>query len=87
MKRSLALIAAGVLATFSFASQAEPQQLNPGQTGQLRPSGTVSVSGASNLDDLQAKLAEKAHEQGATGYVINGASGENKMFGTATIYK
>lgn len=89
MKRSLALIAAGALAAFSFASQAEaePQQLNPGQTGQLRPAGTVSASGASSLDDLQAKLAEKAHEEGASGYVINSASGENKMFGTATIYK
>ncbi|KNC92371.1 DUF1471 family periplasmic protein McbA [Trabulsiella odontotermitis] len=87
MKRSLALIAAGVLAAFSFASQAEPQQLNRGETGQLRPAGTVSVSGASSLDDLQDKLAEKAHQEGATGYVINGASGENKMFGTATIYK
>ncbi|WP_054179996.1 DUF1471 family periplasmic protein McbA [Trabulsiella odontotermitis] len=87
MKRSLALIAAGALAAFSFASQAEPQQLNPGQTGQLRPAGTVSASGASSLDDLQAKLAEKAHEEGASGFVINSASGENKMFGTATIYK
>jgi len=54
---------------------------------QLRPAGTVSVSGATNLDDLQSKLAEKAREQGATGFTVESASGDNKMFGTATIYK
>jgi MqsR-controlled colanic acid and biofilm protein A len=32
---------------------------DPHDTSQLRPAGTVSVTGASNLDDLQAKLAEK----------------------------
>lgn len=87
MKRMLILVAAGALSMLSFSASAEPQQLMQGDTGQLRPSGTVSVSGANDFDDLQSKLAEKAHEQGAKGYVVNSASGENKMFGTATIYK
>lgn len=86
MKKYLVLIAAGALATVSFAAwSAEP--LMEGNTGQLRPSGTVSVSGASNLDDLQDKLAEKAREQGAKGFVVNSAGGDNHMYGTATIYK
>lgn len=87
MKKLLVLFAAGVLTTLSFSVSAEPQQLTNGDTGQLRASGTVSVSGANDFDSLQAQLAEKAKEQGAKGYVINSASGENKMFGTATIYK
>ncbi|HEY2453906.1 MAG TPA: DUF1471 family periplasmic protein McbA [Scandinavium sp.] len=87
MKRMLILVAAGALSMLSFSASAEPQQLTQGDTGQLRPSGTVSVSGADDFEDLQTKLAEKAHEQGAKGFVVNSASGENKMFGTATIYK
>ncbi|MBV8044301.1 DUF1471 family periplasmic protein McbA [Pluralibacter sp.] len=89
MKKTLIAIAisVGVLATLSFSVAGAPQQLTNGDTGQLRPAGTVSASGADNLDDLQAKLAEKAREQGAKGYVVDSAGGENKMFGTATIYK
>jgi MqsR-controlled colanic acid and biofilm protein A len=87
MKRLLIVIAAGALSLLSFSVTAQPQQLTQGDTGQLRPSGTVSVSGADDFQDLQDKLAEKAKEQGAKGFVVNSASGENKMFGTATIYK
>ncbi len=39
-----------------------------------------------NLSDLEDKL-EKAREQGAKGYVINSAGGNDQMFGTAIIYK
>jgi MqsR-controlled colanic acid and biofilm protein A len=56
-------------------------------TGQLQASGTVSATGASNLSDLEDKLAEKAKEQGAKGFVVNSAGGKNQMYGTATIYK
>jgi MqsR-controlled colanic acid and biofilm protein A len=87
MKRLLLVVAAGALSMLSFSASAEPQQLMKDDTGQLRPSGTVSVSGADDFGDLQAKLAEKAQQEGAKGYVVNSASGDNKMFGTATIYK
>ncbi|MRS13846.1 DUF1471 domain-containing protein [Enterobacteriaceae bacterium RIT691] len=87
MKRTLILIAAGALSILSFSATAEPQQLTQTNTGQLRPTGTVSVSGADDFQDLQTKLAEKAQQEGAKGFVVNSASGNNKMFGTATIYK
>lgn len=87
MKKLLVMMAAGVLATLSFQVSAEPQQLMKGDTGQLKPAGTVSASGASDLGDLQQKLADKARAEGAKGYIVNSASGNNKMFGTATIYK
>jgi MqsR-controlled colanic acid and biofilm protein A len=57
------------------------------QTGQLQASGTVFATGASNLSDLEDKLAEKAKEQGAKGFVVNSAGGKNQMYGSATIYK
>ena len=84
MKRNLLLLTAITLAATSFIAQAAP---SPVESGPLRPAGTVSASGASNLDDLQAKLAEKAHQKGAIAWRINSASSANKMSGTAIIYK
>ena len=87
MKKYLTLLVlAGSLASASFSAWSA-ESLSRNDTGQLRPAGTVSVTGAANLDDLQAKLAEKAKDEGASGFVVNSAGGENRMFGTATIYK
>lgn len=86
MKKLLYFSAVVTLAALPLATMAA-QEMMDNQTSQLRPAGTVSVSNARNLDDLQDKLAEKAKEQGATGFVINSAGGDNHMYGTATIYK
>ncbi|AUT27114.1 DUF1471 domain-containing protein [Escherichia coli] len=86
MKKCLALLLATVLSGITFTAYAA-QPLSNQDSGQLRPAGTVSATGASNLSDLEEKLAEKAREQGAKGYVINSAGGNDQMFGTATIYK
>ncbi|HKM98073.1 MAG TPA: DUF1471 family periplasmic protein McbA [Buttiauxella sp.] len=86
MKKWLYFSAVVTLTALPFASLAA-DPLSEVNTSQLRPAGTVSVSGAANLDDLQAKLGEKAKEQGAKGFVVNSASGDERMFGTATIYK
>lgn len=87
MKKSVALFIAGAFAVLTFPAYAAPQSLDSANTGQLHPAGTVSASGASSLDDLEAKLGEKAQKEGAKGFVVESASGKNKMFGTATIYK
>lgn len=88
MKKCLALLVAAVLAGAAFtASAAQPQSLTTSETGQLRETGTVSATGATNLSDLEDKLAAKAEEQGAKGFVVNSAGGKNQMYGTATIYK
>jgi len=86
MKKYLVMLAAASLAGASFAAWSI-ESLSNGDTSQLRPAGTVQVSGARNLDDLEDKLAEKAREQGAKGYIVDSASGDDNMFGTATIYK
>ncbi|AIR04102.1 MULTISPECIES: YdgH/BhsA/McbA-like domain containing protein [Cedecea] len=85
MKKLLYFSAVISLAALPFASMAA-QEMSDANLGQMQPIGTVTAK-ASNLDDLQAKLAEKAKEQGATGYVINSAGGDNHLYGTATIYK
>ncbi|MGV5873652.1 DUF1471 family periplasmic protein McbA [Escherichia coli] len=86
MKKCLTLLIATVLSGISLTAYAA-QPMSNLDSGQLRPAGTVSSTGASNLSDLEDKLAEKAREQGAKGYVINSAGGNDQMFGTATIYK
>lgn len=85
MKKCLTLLIATVLSGIFTAYAAQP--MSNLDRGQLRPAGTVSATGASNLSDLEDKLAEKAREQGAKGYVINSAGGNDQMFGTAIIYK
>ena len=88
MKKYLTLVViAGALATVSFSAWSVQSLTNSTDTSQLRPAGSVSVSNASNLDDLQDKLAEKARQEGAKGFVVNSAGGDNHMYGTATIYK
>ncbi|EQN34367.1 MqsR-controlled colanic acid and biofilm protein A [Escherichia coli HVH 9 (4-6942539)] len=86
MKKCLTLLIATVLSGISLTAYAA-QPMSNLDSGQLRPTGTVSATGASNLSDLEDKLAEKAREQGAKGYVINSAGGNDQMFGTAIIYK
>ena len=86
MKKCLTLLIATVLSGISLTAYAA-QPMSNLDSGQLRPAGTVSATGASNLSDLEDKLAEKAREQGAKGYVINSAGGNEQMFGTAIIYK
>lgn len=82
MKKCLTLLIATVLSGISLTAYAA-QPMSNLDSGQLRPAGTVSATGASNLSDLEDKLAEKAREQGAKGYVINSAGGNDQMFGTA----
>ena len=84
MKKCLTLLIATVLSGISLTAYAA-QPMSNLDSGQ--PAGTVSATGASNLSDLEDKLAEKAREQGAKGYVINSAGGNDQMFGTAIIYK
>ena len=78
MKKYLTFIIAGALAGASFSALSVQPLTDSTDTSQLRAAGTVSVSRASNLDDLQDKLA---------GFVVNAAGGDNHMYGTATIYK
>lgn len=86
MKTGLAVLVASAFAAVTFTASAA-QPLSSPDAGQLRAAGTVSATGANNLSELEDKLAEKAKEQGATGFVVNSAGGKNQMYGTATIYK
>ncbi|ELY8286781.1 DUF1471 domain-containing protein [Salmonella enterica] len=75
MKTIKYAVAAIALSTLSFGVfAAEP--VSASQTQNLHKIGVVSADGATTLDGLEAKLAEKA-----------AAVGNDKMSGTAVIYK
>lgn len=83
IKYAVAAIALSGLSFGVFA--AEPVTATQAQN--MNKIGVVSAEGATTLDGLEAKLAEKAAAAGATGYSITSANNNNKMSGTAVIYK
>ena len=86
MKNIKFAVAAIDLSTLSFGVfAAEPVSSTQAQS--MNKIGVVSADGATTLDGLEAKLAEKAAAACATGYSITSSFGKDKMSGTAVIYK
>ena len=86
MKTIKYAVAAVALSALSFgAFAAEP--VSSTQAQGMNKIGVVSAEGATTLDGLEAKLAEKAAAAGASGYTITSANNGNKLSGTAVIYK
>ena len=79
IKYAAAAIALTALSFGAFA--AEP--VTPAQAESMNKIGVVSAQGATTLDGLEAK----AEAAGATGYSITSANTNNKLSGTAVIYK
>ncbi|WP_220266079.1 MULTISPECIES: DUF1471 family protein YbiJ [Enterobacteriaceae] len=86
MKTTKYAASALILSTLSFGAFAA-QSINPADTSGLDKIGVVSADGATTLDGLEAKLAAKAEAAGATSYAITSANTNNKISGTATLYK
>ena len=83
IKYAVAAIALSTLSFGAFAAQPVTQE----QAQKMNEIGVVSANGATPLDGLEAKLAQKAADAGATGYSITSANTNNKVSGTAVIYK
>ncbi|MCF8578490.1 DUF1471 family protein YbiJ [Enterobacter ludwigii] len=83
IKYAVAAVALSALSFGVFA--AEPVSTTQAQG--MNKIGVVSAEGATTLDGLEAKLAEKAAAAGASGYTITSANTNNKLSGTAVIYK
>ncbi|WP_159870610.1 MULTISPECIES: DUF1471 family protein YbiJ [unclassified Raoultella] len=83
IKYAAAAIALSALSFGAFAAQS----VTPAQAESMNKIGVVSAEGATTLDGLEAKLAAKADAAGATGYNITSANTNNKVSGTAVIYK
>lgn len=86
MKKINAAAIAITLSAFSWGAFAA-QPVTSAEAQGMHKVGTVSAYGASTLDGMEAQLAEKAAAEGATGYSITSATSNNKISGTAVIYK
>jgi len=84
IKTTLAII---VLSTTALTYAAAPQMVTRSEAASLQKIGEVSSGGFSSLDGLSASLAMKAEDAGASHYRIVGASGNNKLSGTAILYR
>jgi len=86
MKTIKYAVAAVALTTLSFGVFAA-ESVTAAQANSMNKIGVVSAEGATTLDGLEARLAAKAEAAGATGYTITSANTNNKLSGTAVIYK
>lgn len=86
MKSIKYIVPALALSFVSFASIAATQIQHTPSTG-LNEIGVVSASSAGTLTDLESALAKKAEDAGATSFLITSATGNNKLHGTAVIYR
>lgn len=85
MKNLKMIVAAIALASVSFGSFAA--ELVNSQPADVQKAGVISVSGASDLTSLENKLSAKADQAGAKSFQITSTTGNNKLHGTAIIYK
>lgn len=54
---------------------------------QYEKTGTVSTSGTLSPSDARAELSRKADQQGGDIFVLSSGNTDNKVHGTATVYK
>ncbi|QHB32672.1 DUF1471 domain-containing protein [Yersinia canariae] len=86
MKNIKYIIPALALSFASFASVAATQIQHAPSTG-ANEIGIISASNAGTLTELENALAKKADQAGATSFLITSATGNNKLHGTAIIYR
>ncbi|MFM0961203.1 YdgH/BhsA/McbA-like domain containing protein [Yersinia enterocolitica] len=85
MKNVKTIIVATVFASItSGAFAADLVNIEPEN---LEKIGVVSAGNANSLSSLEEQLKEKADAAGAASYRITSTSGQNKLHGTAVIYK
>ncbi|CNI93158.1 multiple stress resistance protein BhsA [Yersinia aldovae] len=86
MKIIKSIAPALVLSLASFGSFAATQ-VQQQSSVELNKIGTISASNAGTLTELESLLAQKADAAQAKSFQITSASGNNKLHGTATIYR
>jgi multiple stress resistance protein BhsA len=75
-----------ILSLASFASVAATQVQSNQSTG-LNEIGVISASNAGTLTELEIALAQQAKAAAAKSFLITSATGNNKMHGTAIIFR
>ncbi|AHF76562.1 hypothetical protein Sant_1504 [Sodalis praecaptivus] len=86
MKRSLLLMTPLLLAGMTLSAFGA-QPITRQDAVNKQALGTISVTGAANLDELERNIAQKADRAGAKYYVIIATTGKNRLHGDALLYQ
>lgn len=86
MKNIKYIAPALILSFASFASVAATQ-IQHNESTNLNKIGVISANNASTLTDLESILAKKANAAGAKSFAITSTTGNNKIHGTAVLYR
>lgn len=81
------IIATAALTSSALAFAGPPQMITRSEAVSLQKIGVVSSGGFTNLDELDASLAMKAADAGASHYRIVNTTGNNKLSGVAVLYR
>lgn len=85
MKSSAYVVPTFILSILSFSTLAA-QEVRIAPTGQQKI-GVINATGGDNLSSVEGELKEKAEAEGASSYIITSISGNNRLHGTATVYR
>ena len=89
MKKTIAVLlgTAFFFTTHAFAAELLTKEEFKKVESQYKKIGTVNTSGEVSIDDAKKELIEKADKQGADVLVLTSGNTNNKIHGTANIYK
>lgn len=87
MKNAIRTAIAAVAFSATAFAYAAPTEISRSQAQDLEQIGVVSYNGSSNISDVTEQLSRKAAEAGATHFRITSAGGDNRINGTAAIYR
>lgn len=88
MKKVLTTVLTTMTLTLATLAHADSvQEISKMKGSMMEKTGVVSVSGVTSLDELNMALAMKASEAGATYYSVTSVRGNNKLSGSATLYR
>lgn len=87
MKKVILGFILGSMALSSFAAEMMPQRDFDKVKDQYEKVGSISTSGETSAADAKAELSKKADEKGGDIFVLTSGNTNNKMHGTADVYK
>lgn len=83
LKFAMAVLVSAIFANTAMAAEHADADAVAGK----EKIGVISAQGALSLDGLTQQLSAKADEEGASSFKITSVTGNNKLHGTAEIYK
>jgi len=87
MKTVILGLVAGTFAFSAFAADMMPKTEFEKVKDQYEKVGSISTSGETSQADAKEELSKKADEKGGDIFVLTSGNTDNKMHGTADVYK